>query len=137
MSPIASFGSYAPTPTREYNIDIPSNELNPNKPTHASIMDIANKGYDTLSKYIGFTPLMLRIDISWVMENGKKRYYINEFEGINGSFYFLYPYTSKSNIAKRILDKYECTPKTCLLYPTEVIQDFIDGIVDYIKIHSK
>jgi hypothetical protein len=137
MSPITSFGVYTPTPSRDYPICIPSNELNPNNSIHASVIQIANKGYDTLSKYIGFTPLMLRIDISWVMENGKKRFYINEFEGINGSFYFLFPYIPKSPRSKRVLDVYECKQTTCLPYPKEVIQDFVDGIVEYIQIHSK
>jgi hypothetical protein len=132
LSPIVAFG-FSKSPLNNYQIHIPSNELNPEKiKDHAEIINLAQYGYDTMSEYIGFFPPVLRVDISWVMINNKKRYYINEFEGLSGTYYFNLPYIPKEKGPHLITDKYNCTPDICLDYPLIPQVTLADSLVNYI-----
>jgi len=134
MSPIAAFG-FTPLPNNT-RIFIPSIELNPNNIDHAKIITLARYGYTQMCNYIGFSPTVLRIDISWVMDNGVKRYYINEFEGLSGTYYFNTPYVPKELSSMRLTDLYECTSETCREYPRNVQTRLAQSLVRYIYINS-
>ena len=131
MSPIAAFGfSLSPQNTRIY---IPSVELDPENIEHAEIITLAKYGHHTICKYIGFVPAVLRVDVSWVVnEDGTRRYYINEFEGLSGTYYFRIPYTSK-DVPYRLTDAYDCTPSVCSEYPEDVQRRLASSLVSYIK----
>lgn len=131
MSPIAAFGfSLSPQNTRIY---IPSVELDLENIEHAEIITLAKYGHQTICKYIGFVPSVLRVDVSWVVnEDGTRRYYINEFEGLSGTYYFRIPYTSK-DVPYRLTDAYECTPSVCSEYPEDVQRRLASSLVAYIK----
>ena len=132
MSPVAAFGfSLSPTNNR---IFIPSLELDPENIEHAEIIALAKYGYEKMSKYVGFNLPVLRVDVSWVIHEGVKRYYINEFEGLSGTYYFNIPYLPKDSGPYRITDIYECTPATCKNYPIEVPRRLARSLVDYIKL---
>jgi hypothetical protein len=136
MSPVAAFGFRTCTEHR-HHIFIPSIELDPDNIEHAEIIAIAKYGYTQFSKYIGFTPPVLRVDVSWVIENGVKRYYINEFEGLSGTYYFNIPYVPKENGTLRLTDVYDCLPETCNVYPPVVPSLLAHTLVRYIRAHIK
>ena len=136
MSPIVAFGATR-DPIKNHKILIPSNELNPQENIdHAEIVTLAKYGYEVMSRYIGFDPIMLRIDISWVLENNIKRYYINEFECMSGGgFFFNMGYVPKEYGPFFITDAYECS-NICRKYPVDVQLRLANSLVEYIKDHS-
>ncbi len=134
MSPVAAFG-FRTCPEHD-RVFIPSIELDPENIEHAEIIAIAKYGYAQFSKYIGFKPPVLRVDVSWVIDNGVKRYYINEFEGLSGTYYFNIPYVPKDFGALRLTDVYDCLPDTCHVYPTDVQTRLAYSLADYVSRHS-
>ena len=114
---IAAFGfRLSPENTRIY---IPSVELDPeNISEHARILELAQTGYNILSKYIG-PMVVIRVDITWeILADGRKHYYINELENLCGTFYFGIKYQPKEAArAHRITDKYQCVKEICSVYP--------------------
>lgn len=135
MSPVAAFGFT--TSSEKHHIFIPSIELDPENINHAEIIVIAKYGYAQFSKYIGFAPPVLRVDVSWVIDNGVKRYYINEFEGLSGTYYFNIPYVPKDFGTLRLTDVYDCLPDTCVVYPPEVPIRLAHSLVKYMQAHIK
>ena len=133
MSPIAAFGfTTTPQNTRIY---IPSVWLNPKTPQHAEIITLAKYGMAMVTKYIGFAPPALRVDVSWVIQPDKtRRYYINEIEGLSGTYYFKIPHTP-ANYPIRLTDIYDCykRPYPCVPYPKIVPQKLADTLVNYIQ----
>jgi hypothetical protein len=135
MSPIAAFG-FNRDPVKNNRIFIPSNELNPDENIdHSEIITLAKYGYEIMSRYIGFAPPVLRVDVSWILENNIKRYYINEFEGLSGTYYFSIGYIPKEYGPFLITDEYECS-KICRSYPPEIQLRLANSLVEYVKDHS-
>lgn len=136
LSPIAAFG-FSKDPIQNTRIHIPSNELNPEENIdHAYVVTLAKYGYDMMSRYVGLLPPVLRIDVSWVLENNVKRFYINEYEGLSGTYYFNLPYIPKRFGAFLVTDKFQCTPKICKDYPEKPQLLLANSLVQYIKDHS-
>ena len=132
ISPIAAFG-FSLCPKNKTQIHIPSNELDPeSNEDHAEIVSLAKYGYEMFSKYMDCSPRELRVDVSWVIEDGVKRYYINEFEGLSGTYYFNLPYIPKQYGPHKLIDKYDCTPELCSNYPLEPQLHLAETLMQYI-----
>lgn len=126
MSNIAAFGYRRSEEGKR--ILIPSRELDENK--DKKVIKYANLAFESVKEYLGFVPPFLRVDVSWVMRNNKKRYYINEIENLDGTFYFMLPYVPKKY--DRLDDSNNCTKEKCL---RSIKQQYnlADALFNYIK----
>ena len=127
MSPISAFGYQRIEGKR---VLIPSKELDETKNPDKKIIKYANLAFDSIKEYLKFIPPFLRIDISWMIRNNKKRYYINEIENLDGTFYFMLPYVPKKY--DRLYDKNDCTNDIC---KSSLKQQYelADALFNYIK----
>lgn len=127
MSPISAFGYQRVDGKR---VLIPSKELDDNIEPDNKIIKYANSAFNSLKEYIGFTPPFLRVDVSWIIKDNKKRYYINEIENLDGTFYFMLPYVPKKY--DRLYDRNDCTEEKCK--PSIKQQhELAEALIKYIK----
>ena len=116
ISRIAAFGIFK-SPSGAIT-QIPSKELDPERNiSEKNIMECAQDAFHVISQRLRYVPIYLRIDVSWAEDDEfldeyttmieKKRYYINEIENLDGTFYFNCPYVPKT-YPHRITNSKEC-----------------------------
>lgn len=112
MSDIVAFGIF-----KKPNgiIRIPNKEINKNIPLENNIIKYAKDAYSVIYNYLKYTPVYLRIDVSYAIDSmfmdkysiDNKRFYINEIENLDGTFYFNIPYIPKY-YKNKITDVNDC-----------------------------
>lgn len=136
MSDIISFGLYRSTKKRKYNIYIPNRKINFKNKHEINLVNLAKKTYKELVKKIKYTPLFIRIDLSWIIDKklfdknivDNKRYYVNEIESLDGTHYFNLPYIDTKN--KFVNDIYRCRETKCLKSKRD-LKLLLDSIIKF------
>lgn len=100
-------------------------KYNKNNEIHKNVLNCAMKIYNIILKKIRillndykFIPIALRFDISYYINNGKKIYYCNEIENIDGTFYFNLPISLNNKLYHTLESQY---------FLAETIASYIDN----------